>query len=887
MTPSVAKRLAAALSDRYRIERELGQGGMATVFLAHDLKHERDVAIKVLHPDLGAALGGERFLSEIKVTAKLQHPHILPLLDSGAADGLLFYVMPVVTGETLRARLTRERQLPIPEAVRIARDVASALDYAHRQGVVHRDIKPENILLHDGSALVADFGIALAVQTAGGQRMTQTGLSLGTPQYMSPEQAMGEKTIDARSDVYALGAVTYEMLAGDPPFAGSSVQAIVARVLTEKPTPLSTLRDTVPAAVEAAVLTSLAKLPADRFATAAEFAAALGAERTVTAANPRPAPDSGRRRANAVAVFTVAVLCVAGGWLLGRGMDSSRGAASDVAVSRLEFSAADLNFAFPRAGVVSTLALSPDGSRAVLSVARPTGWMLAIRNLDALSARLLPGTEGALDPAFSPDGRWIAFAAADGNLKKVAVDGTSLTTICNVGNSSVSGMTWISDSELVFALRSTIGAGMFRVPAAGGSPRLFSRPDSASGEVYQQNPVMADAGRLVLYSSIRTTASDLTIGVAEVATGKAKSMKVTGAAPLGLLDGVLVYVRSDGALMAANFDTRSLTASAPVQVGDSVAVRVWSVGAALSASGTLLYQQGGAAGALVRVDMAGVERPLLDSVRAYVHPRFSPDGRRLAVEISGSAVADVWVADLAGHSLERMTNGAVNDRPEWSADGRRVLFTSNRAVKAGLWWQPIDGSAPAEQLLASDAEPVREGVLTPDGRSLVFRVDARETKRDVWMKPLAGKQPPVPLLNSGSDEKQPRVSPDGRWMLYISDESGREEVYVRSLLPGGGRALVSVNGGGEPLWASDGRRAYFRISDQVWEASLVFVPAPQVTARRQLFRGPYATDAFHPNYDIAPDGRAFVMVKPVGENRRVMIVVNWRRELQRRMGVKP
>jgi serine/threonine-protein kinase len=275
--------LGQSLADRYRLERELGAGGMATVYLAHDLKHERDVAIKVLHPDLGAALGAERFLTEIRTTARLQHPHILPLLDSGTvvakADRgdpaalaelggggaqpttFLYYVMPLVTGETLRARLERERQLPIADAVRIAREVASALDYAHRHGVIHRDIKPENILLHDGQAMVADFGIALAVQSAGGQRMTQTGLSLGTPQYMSPEQAMGEKQIDARSDVYALAAVTYEMLAGDAPFTGGSVQAIVAKIMTEKPTPVHTLRDTVPEHVEDAVLTGLAKLP--------------------------------------------------------------------------------------------------------------------------------------------------------------------------------------------------------------------------------------------------------------------------------------------------------------------------------------------------------------------------------------------------------------------------------------------------------------------------------------------------------------------------------------------------------------------------------------------------------------------------------------------------
>ena len=306
----VLVRLADAISRSYRLERELGAGGMATVYLAHDLKHERDVAIKVLHPDLGAALGSERFLTEIRTTARLQHPHILPLLDSGDADGLLYYVMPLVTGETLRARLERERQLPIADAVRIAREVASALDYAHRQGVIHRDIKPENILLHDGSALVADFGIALAVQSAGGARMTQTGLSLGTPQYMSPEQAMGERTIDARSDIYALGAVLYEMLAGDAPFTGGSVQAIVAKVLSERPTALHTLRDTVPAHVEHAVFTALAKLPADRYATAAEFAAALsnasGATFVSTASVAAPARPLARDPRTWVAVSAVA-----------------------------------------------------------------------------------------------------------------------------------------------------------------------------------------------------------------------------------------------------------------------------------------------------------------------------------------------------------------------------------------------------------------------------------------------------------------------------------------------------------------------------------------------------------------------------------------------------
>src|SRR5450759_5245215 len=293
--------LNSALTGRYEVEREIGAGGMATVYLARDLRHDRRVALKVLKPELGAVLGVERFLAEIKVTANLQHPNLLPLFDSGAADGLLFYVMPYVEGESLRARLDREKQLPVDDAVRIAVAVAGALDYAHRQGVIHRDLKPENILLHEGQPLVADFGIALAVSNAGGNRITQTGLSLGTPQYMSPEQATGDRAIDARTDIYSLGAVTYEMLTGEPPHTGSTSQAIIARVLTEKPRGIRASRPNVPAQVEGAVERALEKLPADRWATAKEFSEALNGVRPVTMRTHEAASAAGAGAAAATA----------------------------------------------------------------------------------------------------------------------------------------------------------------------------------------------------------------------------------------------------------------------------------------------------------------------------------------------------------------------------------------------------------------------------------------------------------------------------------------------------------------------------------------------------------------------------------------------------------
>src|SRR5678815_1219092 len=283
-------RLSTALAGRYRIEREIGAGGMATVYLAGDLKHDRDVAVKVLRPELAAVLGTNRFLNEIKISARLDHPHILTLIDSGAADGFLYYVMPFVRGESLRNKLEREKQLGLDEALDITKQITSALDHAHRHGIVHRDIKPENILIHEGEAVLSDFGIAMAVKEAGGNRLTESGVSLGTPQYMSPEQATGDRPLDARSDVYSIAAVLYEMLAGEPPHTGASVQAIVSKLLTEQPTRLRVLRASVPESVDEAVAKALAKVPIDRYGTAGDFARALA-----TRGPPhRPSPRSRR-----------------------------------------------------------------------------------------------------------------------------------------------------------------------------------------------------------------------------------------------------------------------------------------------------------------------------------------------------------------------------------------------------------------------------------------------------------------------------------------------------------------------------------------------------------------------------------------------------------------
>ena len=433
--------LTTALSDRYVIQRELGSGGMAVVYLAHDRKLERDVALKVLRPELGAVLGAERFLTEIKISARLDHPHILTLIDSGDADGMLYYVLPYVRGETLRHTLNREHQLAIDEAFAITKQVASALDYAHRQGLVHRDIKPENILLQEGEAMLTDFGIALAVKEAGGNRLTQTGLSLGTPQYMSPEQATGDRTVDARSDVYSLASVLYEMLAGEPPVTGANAQVMIAKLMTERPTHVRVLRDTVPEAVDDAITKALAKTPADRFASAGDFVRALEAGLTPAAPTvAHPAAAALRRSRLTLAVAVVAVVAVLGVAALAIGAWAMRGRSTPVA-----------------------------GSQASLS-----------------SKTQLTVSGGIYYPAISPDGKQLAFVerhctSADCTYSIVEQDvgGSTMRSILD-GATAIYELRWGPDRRNLM-MNGTIGGrfGSYMLSALGGPPRFLTSGPAA------------------------------------------------------------------------------------------------------------------------------------------------------------------------------------------------------------------------------------------------------------------------------------------------------------------------------------------------------------------------------------------------------------------------
>ncbi|CAN5356972.1 hypothetical protein BH23GEM2_BH23GEM2_17170 [soil metagenome] len=880
---SPVDRLSTAMADRYAIERELGAGGMATVYLAEDVRHHRKVAIKVLHPELSAVLGPERFLKEIELTANLQHPHILPLFDSGNADGLLFYVMPYVEGETLRGRLEREQQLPIADALRIASEVADALEYAHKRGVVHRDVKPENILLHDGRPLVADFGIALAVQQAGGSRMTQTGMSLGTPQYMAPEQAMGDKSVDHRADIYALGAITYEMLTGEPPFTGPNSQAIVAKVLTTDPTSLQVKRRSIPPQVSEAVLTALEKIPADRFSSAGEFARALQGEPATV--STRPARTGAGRAATrspwtarlrdplslALAAMTIAALVF--------GALQWRAAHNPTPQPVVRFAMTVPAGVTITSGFQTTAGVSPDG-RTVAFIAREgTGTeKLFVRTLNDAAVTPLAGTDGAFVVFFSPDGEWVAFVET-GRLKKVRITGGTPVLLTEATGLVGSG-SWSSSDEIIL----TMGNGKLAViPDGGGTPRPLCRSGDAANVLYETNPLALADGKTVLYSSWSTQGvTSARLAVASLASGECRLVDLPLVRPLGFVDDAIVYVTEAGAVMATPFDLGKRRATgSPRPLLSDIEVNQTSGGAqaTLSENGTLVYQSTSPPARLVFSDLHGIARPLVDVPRRYSYPRYSPDGRKIAVAVSSPGQRDVWVLDVADGTATRLTtDGALNERPEWTPDGTRVLYRTAKERRSSLWWRAADLSERERPVLSNVADDYYEGVITPDGRAIVYQRDTSGS--DVMYRMLSGDTTERAIANTEFNEAMARVSPNGRWVAYVTDESGAQQVVVQPFPGPGARTQVSIDGGREPVWSRDGKRLLYRDNQNFIAANVSAEGSFSIISREVLFRDEFVSSPLpHANYDVAPDGNHLLLLRAT-EPSQLVIVHNWRDEVR-------
>jgi eukaryotic-like serine/threonine-protein kinase len=878
-------RLASALVERYVIERVVGAGGMATVYLARDVRHDRPVALKVLNPELGAVLGAERFLAEIKTTANLQHPHLLPLFDSGQADGLLYYVMPYVEGESLRRRLDRERQLPIDESVHIATAVAGALEYAHAHGVIHRDLKPENILIHAGQPVIADFGIALAVSNAGGARITQTGLSLGTPQYMSPEQATGDRTIDGRADIYSLGAVTHEMLVGDPPHVASTAQAIIAKVLTEQPADVRTLRPSVPEHVALAVGKALQKLPADRFATPREFAEALrGVGHLVGAPASRTTPELARDRQRVgwrASLFRWAPWAIAAL------------AVSALAAVSLRREATPVSARFPvelpdsvrlQSSLGQSIALSPDGSTLVLAAQIGPAQTVLVRRLDDPEPRALPGVTSLAVMDVSPDNRWILLGSP-ALVRKVPVTGGEPTKVADRGSGGVlaAAASWSSKQEVVYS----DGISLWRVSEDGGTPALVARPDSARGYIGYSWPDALPGGNaalITIWKGMNLGRAEL--GVMTLPEGRVTELGIVGTNPRYVSGGFVIFGRANGTIYAAPLSLRTLRVTAePMPVLEGVSVKPnGGVELTVADNGTLAYITGEPSKSRLRaVTRDGlVVRAIGTEVQPFEYPRVSPDGRRVAVTISPMGGQDIWTYDLVSQALTPLTRDGGSQRAEWSLDGRQLVYIGREGASNVVRQQVWDGRGTSE-VFAKPRNNVLEVALGPLHTYAAFRVGSGATQRDIWIASLDSLDKPRPFVATSADEWLPAVSPNGRLLAYVTTESGRAEVYVRPLAIESGRIQVSAGGGVEPVWSKNGKELFYRGTAHIIAAAISESPELALQKRDTLFPDVYLRSANRPMYDVFPNGREFLMLQEESRRPKLYVVVNWTEELRRKL----
>jgi serine/threonine-protein kinase len=863
------ERLALALADRYRLERELGQGGMATVHLADDLRHGRQVAIKVLKPELAAVLGAERFVQEIRTTAALQHPHILPLFDSGSAEGFLYYVMPYIQGETLRSRLDRDKQLGIDDAVKLTVAVADALDYAHRQGVIHRDIKPENILLHDGRPMVADFGIALAVSAAAGGRMTETGLSLGTPHYMSPEQATGEREITARSDVYSLGSVLYEMLTGQPPHLGGSAQQVIMKIVTEEAAPVSRMRKAVPANVAAALTKALEKLPADRFESAKAFAEALAnpAFAVATSSGPAASRGSGRPwwRDPRIAASAAAGIA-AGALLVGMLVRPGRAAVPveyDVGLpdtAGMMTPSQDIGFA-----------VSPGGDFVVYETVRQGRSELWYRSLLDATARRIPGTDDGSQPVISPDGRRIAFIHLEGGgwtVEVLPVDGGTSTTVGR-GVGAMRKLYWPAAGRILL-LQSDANTARWLDPERGPVTSVPIRYCEGQWPLPEGDGLLCGGGgfKWAHRIGIGDTAFIQRLWQAE------DSSRVFGSSFRVVAGRYLAWVSIGGDLLAAPVDLGTGRVGRAVRMASGIGLADYTANGsfAIAPSGTLVYAQGDnrSVGHLVHLTAAGMDT-LPVGREAFVTFEVSPDGRRLAAVVEGVEGMELRVYDLSSGRYQAWIRRPVITHPVWSPAGDRLLFGASDSIFVGS----PDRADPPEFLLSlPEFEMLR---WMPDDRVFGQR----------WTPNAAGvvrlDRRPVTFDSLFSDNGFAFPSPDGRWIGYTN--AAYTEAWIEPLPRDGRRYQVAAGGIADIQWLSAAELGVPLMDGGRTRMERVTVAAgadPPVRNRGWWADAPQFRDTNGPSFAMAPGGGVIYLRGAVGRPASYLRVVpDWVSRMQR------
>lgn len=874
----------------YEVGEPLGAGGMGEVYQAKDTRLDRTVAIKVLpshlsgDPDLR-----QRFEREARAVSSLNHPNICTLHDIGREGNVDFLVMEHLEGETLAERL-KKGPLLFEDALRFAVQIADALDKAHRQGVVHRDLKPGNIMLTKSGAKLLDFGLAklagsaqstpdlstLSAMPTEQRSLTAAGAILGTFQYMAPEQLEGGE-IDARTDIFALGAVLYEMITGQKAFEGKSQASLISAIMSANPPAMSALQPFSPPALERVVRTCLAKDPDKRWQNAGDVAREL---EWIAQAGPQAATVEGGLRARlpwVVAAFVAGIVVAAvAGWAF-----FSAPPASPPHVTRFSIPFANLRWA--QGGV----ALSPDGSHAAYIAIGEEGQQLYIRRMDQVEPIRVQGTDGATNPFFSPDGQWVGFWA-DNKLQKVSVGGGLPLALCD--SSLLRGASWGADDSILYGTPIAEGHGLQQVPAGGGTPETLTQLATDEGEGSHRFPDVLPSGD-VLFTIV--TGNGSSVAVLSRETGEYHTIIEDAVRAHYTPTGHVVYSQA-GQLLAVPFDADQLEVTGPpVPLIDEVAPEEF----AISDNGALLYGQGSAALVpeveLLSVDRQGTARRLTEKPGPYVEPRLSPDGRRLAVTVAGDSGIDIWVLELAREALTRLTFEQGNDSlPIWTPDGNHITFSSDREGGWHVFSVPADGSGQPTQLSKSEY-PTTGASWTPDGQILAVQQGRPNTGLDIGLLRVDGDSPAEPevLLGTPFNEAQPIFSPDGRWLAYTSDESGRAEVYVRPFPGPGGKIQVSTDGGSHPLWSRNGRELVYRSGDRMMAAALTTDPELTPSRPVQLFEGRYGEAPLFIvqellYYDVARDGQSFVMIKPVeseSEPTQLEVVLNWFEELRVRV----
>ncbi len=878
--------------EHYLVEAKLGSGGMGEVYQARDTRLGRTVAIKVLrHEFTSDPERLARFEREARVLASLNHPAIAAIYGFEQAEGVRFLVLEFVPGDILKG------PMPLNDALAVARQTAEALEAAHEKGIIHRDLKPANIKITPESKVkVLDFGLAkaLAEEPAPGDpsqsptlsMATRAGVILGTAAYMSPEQARG-KPIDQRTDIWAFGCVLYEILAGRRAFQAETLTDTLAAIVSRQPD-WQALPEATPSAIRVLLRRCLEKDLNRRLRDV--WAARLEIDETLSAGSTSmavagPARREGARSRKRAIVFGFVVGLVLGATAAGVALSTFRPAPSAPARARFAITLPPPQ-ALGSSGLGSpALALSPDGTKLVYLSRSGATTQLYSRRMDQLEARPIPGTEDADGPIFSPDGEWLAFFA-EGKLKKVAVAGGPAVALSE--SQIEGGADWGPDDSILFSSSSWVG-GLWRMPAAGGKAEPVTRPDTKKGESTHRWPQHLPGGNAILFANWKGPSPDnATVEALILKTGERRVLVPGAGFARYVPTGHLVYARG-GALVAAPFDLARLAVTGPsVPVLDGV----WmgsGTGAAhfsVATDGSLVYVPARSLygeRTLVSVDRAGVARPLTESRRPYEDLWLSPDGTRLALTIEGPAW-NVWVLELARGTLSRFTLEHDNRDPFWTPDSKRIVYSSFRAGRYGMYWKPADGSGPEEQLTSSE-NPQLGGSWSPDSRVLVFNEVFPNTGFDVFvlsgMAGAPGERKPRLLLQTKFAELFVTFSPDGRWLVYASNESGRDEVYVQPYPGPGARVQISTAGGSKPVWGAGGRDLYYRNGDKMLVVPIETKPVFKAGSARVLFEGRYWV-AGH-DYDVSPAGDRFYMIQEGPAPTQITVVQDWFDELKRRV----